>query len=83
MNRTYLNKTKSPEEIMKEVSELNNYDLDKIKALIKELELIINNKVIGDQLLRNLDNIHKDIGILKDRVIETYIRLLKQGQQIF
>ena len=83
MNRTYLNQTKSPEEIMKEVSELNNYDLDKIKALIKELELIINNKVIGDQLLRNLDNIHKDIGILKDRVIETYIRLLKQGQQIF
>ena len=83
MNRTYLNKTKSPEEIMKEVSELNNYDLDKIKALIKELELITDNKVIGDQLLRNLDNIYKDIGTLKDRVIETYIRLLKQGQQIF
>ena len=83
MNRTYINQTKSPEEIMKEVSELNNYDLDKIKALIKELELIIANKVIGDQLLRNLDNIHKDIGTLKDRVIETYIRLLKQGQQIF
>ena len=83
MNRTYINQTKSPEEIMKEVSELNNYDLDKIKALIKELELIIANKVIGDQLLRNLDNIHKDIGILKDRIVETYIRLLKQGQQIF
>ena len=83
MNRTYLNQTKSPEEIMKEVSELNNYDLDKIKALIKELELITDNKVIGDQLLRNLDNIYKDIGTLKDRVIETYIRLLKQGQQIF
>jgi len=82
MKRTYLNKTKSPEEIMREVSELNNYDLDKIKGLIKELEIITENKVIGDQLLRNLDNIHKDIGILKDRVVETYIRLLKQGYEI-
>jgi adenylate cyclase class IV len=82
MKRTYLNKTKSPEEIMREVSELNNYDLDKIKGLIKELEIITENKVIGDQLLRNLDNIYKDIGILKDRVVETYIRLLKQGYEI-
>jgi adenylate cyclase class IV len=82
MKRTYINKTKSPEEIMREVSELNNYDLDKIKGLIKELEIITENKVIGDQLLRNLDNIYKDIGILKDRVVETYIRLLKQGYEI-
>jgi hypothetical protein len=83
MNRTPLKKVKTPIEIMHEASELNNYDLDKLKGLIKELELISENKVIGDQLLRSLDNIHKDIGILKDRVVETYIRLLKQGQQIF
>jgi hypothetical protein len=83
MNRTPLKKVKTPIEIMHEASELNNYDLDKLKGLIKELELISENKVIGDQLLRSLDNIHKDVGILKDRVIETYIRLLKQGQQIF
>jgi hypothetical protein len=83
MNRTPLKKVKTPIEIMHEASELNNYDLDKLKGLIKELELISENKVIGDQLLRSLDNIHKDVGILKDRVVETYIRLLKQGQQIF
>jgi len=83
MNRIPLKKVKTPEEILHEASELNNYDLDKIKGTIKELEMIIENKTIGDQLLRNLDNIHKDIGILKDRIIETYIRLLKQGQQIF
>tara|TARA_Y100001951_G_scaffold104053_1_gene114521 strand:- start:862 stop:1113 length:252 start_codon:yes stop_codon:yes gene_type:complete len=82
MKRTYINQTKSPEEIIQEVSELNNYDLDKIKGLIKELELITENKGIGDQLLRNLDNIHKDIGSLKDRVIETYIRLLKRNYEI-
>ena len=82
MKRTYINQTKSPEKIMQEVSELNNYDLDKIKGLIKELELITENKGIGDQLLRNLDNIHKDIGSLKDRVIETYIRLLKRNYEI-
>tara|TARA_R100001143_G_C3244904_1_gene80859 strand:+ start:199 stop:450 length:252 start_codon:yes stop_codon:yes gene_type:complete len=82
MKRTYINQTKSPEKIMQEVSELNNYDLDKIKGLIKELELITENKGIGDQLLRNLDNIYKDIGTLKDRVTETYIRLLKRSYEI-
>ena len=82
MKRTYINQTKSPEEIIQEVSELNNYDLDKIKGLIKELELITENKGIGDQLLRNLDNIYKDIGTLKDRVTETYIRLLKRSYEI-
>jgi len=83
MNRISLKKVKTPEEIIHEASELNTYDLDKIKGTIKELEMIIENKTIGDQLLRSLDNIHKDIGILKDRIVETYIRLLKQGQQIF
>ena len=82
MKRTYINQTKSPEKIMQEVSELNNYDLDKIKGLIKELELITENKGIGDQLLRNLDNIYKDIGTLKDRVTVTYIRLLKRSYEI-
>ena len=82
MKRTYINQTKSPEKIMQEVSELNNYDLDKIKGLIKELELITENKGIGEQLLRNLDNIYKDIGTLKDRVTETYIRLLKRSYEI-
>ena len=83
MNRISLGKkVKSPEDIMLEVSQLNNYDLDKIKGSMKELEMIIENNVIGDQLLRNLDNIHKDIGTLKDRVVETYIRLLKQGYEI-
>ena len=83
MNRIPLKRVKTPEEIMHEASELNNYDLDKIKGVMKELEFIVENKVIGDELMRNLDNIHKDIGTLKERVIETYIRLLKQGQQIF
>ena len=32
--------------------------------------------------MRTLDNIYKDIGALKDRVIETYISLLKQGYEI-
>jgi hypothetical protein len=80
--RSNISHIKSPEDIRREVAELNNYDLDKINALIKELELITQNKSIGDQLVRNLDNIYKDIGILKDRVIETYIRLLKQGYKI-
>ena len=83
MNRIHLKKVKTPEEIIHEASKLNNYDLDKIKGAIKELELIMENKIIGDQLIRSLDNIHKDIGTLKDCVVETYIRLLKQGQQIF
>ena len=83
MNRLPLKNVKSPEAIRLEAAQLNNYDLDRIKSTIKELEMIIENKVIGDQLLRSLDNIHKDVGILKDRVVETYIRLLKQGQQIF
>jgi hypothetical protein len=80
--RSNISQIKSPEEIRREVGELNNYDLDKIKALIKELELITQNKSIGDQLVRNLDNIYKDIGTLKDRAVETYIRLLKQGYKI-
>ena len=82
MNRIPLKKVKTPEEIMREASELNNYDLDKIQSLIKELEFITNNKIIGSQLMRTLDNIYKDIGALKDRVIETYISLLKQGYEI-
>ena len=82
MNRIPLKKVKTPEEIMREASELNTYDLDKIKSLTKELEFINENKSIGSQLMRTLDNIHKDIGTLKDRVIETYIRLLKQGYEI-
>jgi len=82
MNRIPLKTVKSPEEIYLEAAQLNSFDLDKIKGLIKELEVITENKVIGDQLLRNLDNIHKDVGTLKDRVIETYIRLLKQGYEI-
>jgi tetrahydromethanopterin S-methyltransferase subunit G len=83
MKRIPLKNVKTPAEVMHEASQLNNYDFENIKGSIKELELILENNVIGDQLLRSLDNIHKDIGILKDRVIETYIRLLKQGQQIF
>ena len=82
MNKIPLKTVKSPEELMLETAKLNNFDLDKIKGSIKELEMIIENNVVGDQLIRNLDNIHKDIGTLKDRVIETYIRLLKQGYEI-
>ena len=82
MNRTPLKKIKSPDDIMLEACKLNNYDFDKIKGSIKELELILENNMIGEQLLRNLDNIHKYIGTLKDRVIETYISLLKQGYEI-
>ena len=82
MNRIPLKTVKSPEEIYLEAAQLNSFDLDKIKGLIKELEVITENKVIGDQLLRNLDNIQKDVSTLKDRVIETYIRLLKQGYEI-
>ena len=67
---------------MVEAGKLNNYDFERIKGSIKELELILENNVIGDQLIRSLDNIHKDIGTLKDRVVETYIRLLKQGYEI-
>jgi len=82
MNKIPLKTVKSPEELMLETAKLNNFDLDKIKGSIKELEMIIENNVVGDQLIRNLDNIHKDISTLKDRVIETYIRLLKQGYEI-
>ena len=82
MNKIPLKHVKSPEEIRLEVTKLNNYDLEKIKGTIKELEMIQENSVVGDQLLRNLDNIHKDIGTLKDRVIETYIRLLKRSYEI-
>ena len=82
MNKISLKKVKSPEEIMLEACKLNNYDFDKIKGSIRELELVLENNVIGDQLLRNLDNIHKDIGALKDRVTETYIRLLKRSYEI-
>ena len=83
MKRVPLKKTKTAEEILYEASKFNNYDIENIKGIIKELEMISENNVIGDQLLRSLDNISKDIDGLKDRVIETYIRLLKQGQQIF
>ena len=82
MNRTPLKKIKSPDDIMLEACKLNNYDFDKIKGSIKELEMILENNVIGDQLLRSLDNIHKDMGALKDRVTETYIRLLKRSYEI-
>ena len=82
MNRIPLKTVKSPEEIILEAAKLNNYDIEKIKGSIKELELVLENNIIGEQLLRNLDNIHKDMGTLKDRVIETYIRLLKQGYEI-
>ena len=82
MNRTSIKNTKSPEDVIIEAGKLNNYDFERIKGSIKELELIIENNTIGDQLLRSLDNIHKDIGTLKDRVIETYISLLKQGYEI-
>jgi hypothetical protein len=82
MNRIPLKKVKTPEEISLEAAKLNNYDVDKVKGILKELELIIENNIIGEQLLRNLDNIYKDIGTLKDRVVETYIRLLKQGYEI-
>ena len=82
MNRIPLKTVKSPEEISLEAAKLNSFDLDKIKGLINELEVITENKVIGDQLLRNLDNIQKDVSTLKDRVVETYIRLLKQGYEI-
>ena len=82
MKKILLNNVKTPKDIMLEAAKLNNYDFEKIKGSIKELEMIIENNVIGDQLLRNLDNIHKDIGTLKDRVVETYIRLLKQGYEI-
>jgi hypothetical protein len=83
MKRIALKKVKTKEDLVREASELNNYDIENIKGIIKELEMITENNVIGDQLLRSLDNISKDIDGLKDRVIETYIRLLKQGQQIF
>jgi|10_taG_2_1085330.scaffolds.fasta_scaffold06401_3 hypothetical protein len=83
MKRIALKKVKTKEDLVREASELNNYDIENIKGIIKELEIITENNVIGDQLLRSLDNISKDIDGLKDRVIETYIRLLKQGQQIF
>jgi hypothetical protein len=82
MNKIPLKKVKSPEELMLEAAKLNNFDFEKIKGSIKELELVLENNVIGDQLLRNLDNIYKDIGILKDRVTETYIRLLKRGYEL-
>ena len=83
MKRIALKKVKTKEDIIREASELNNYDIENIKGIIKQLEIITENNVIGDQLLRSLDNISKDINGLKDRVIETYIRLLKQDQQIF
>jgi len=83
MKRIALKKVKTKEDLVREASELNNYDIENIKGIMKELEMVTENVVIGDQLLRSLDNISKDIDGLKDRVIETYIRLLKQGQQIF
>ena len=83
MKRIPLKKIKTDEELRYEASKLNNYDLEKIKGIIKELEMVTENSVVGDQLLRSLDNISKDIDGLKDRVIETYIRLLKQGQRVF
>ena len=83
MKRITLKKVKTKEDLVREASELNNYDIENIKGIIKELEMITENNAIGDQLLRSLDNISKDINGLKDRVIETYIRLLKQDQQIF
>jgi hypothetical protein len=83
MNRINLKKVKTAEDIKLEASKLNNYDIEKIKGLTKQLESIIENNVIGDDLLRSLDNISKDIEGLKDRVTETYIRLLKRGQQIY
>ena len=82
MNRIPLKTVKSPEEIHLEAAKINSFDLDNIKGSIKELESVIENHVIGDHLIRNLDNIHKDMGTLKDRVIETYIRLLNQGYEI-
>ena len=83
MKRIALKKVKTKEDLVREASELNNYDIENIKGIMKELEMITENNAIGDQLLRSLDNISKDINGLKDRVIETYIRLLKQDQQIF
>tara|TARA_Y100001951_G_C11159957_1_gene194185 strand:- start:289 stop:540 length:252 start_codon:yes stop_codon:yes gene_type:complete len=83
MKKIPLKQVKTPEDLKREASQLNQYDSDRIKGSIKELESIIENNVIGDDLLRSLDNISKDIGALKDRVTETYIRLLKQGQQIY
>jgi hypothetical protein len=83
MNRIPLKKVKTSEDIKLEASKLNDYDVERIKGSIKELETIMENKIIGDELLRSLDNISKDIESLKDRVTETYIRLLKQGQQIY
>ena len=83
MKRITLKKVKTKEDLVREASELNNYDIENIKGIIKELEIITENNAIGDQLLRSLDNISKDINGLKDIVIETYIRLLKQDQQIF
>ena len=82
MNKIPLKHVKSPEQIILEVTELNNYDMDKLNGAIKELEMIKENSIVGDQLLRNLDNIYKDIGSLKDRVTETYIRLLKRSYEI-
>ena len=82
MNKITLKTVKSPQDLMLEAAKLNNYDLDKIKGSIKELEMILENNVIGDHLLRSLDNIHKDMGALKDRVTETYIRLLKRSYEI-
>ena len=83
MSRIPLKKVKTPEEIRHEASKLNSYDLEKIRGIVKELEVVIENNTIGDELVRSLDNISKDIEGLKDTVIETYIRLLKQGQRIF
>ena len=82
MNKIPLKNVKSPEQLRLEVTQLNSYDFEKIKGSIKELEMILENNVIGDQLLRSLDNIYKDIGTLKDRVTETYIRLLKRSYEI-
>ena len=83
MNKIPIKKVKTSEDLKLEASKLNSYDFEKIRGAIKELEFILDNNVIGDQLIRNLDNLSKDIEAMKDRAIETYIRLLKQGQQIF
>ena len=53
MNRISLKTVKSPEEIILEAAKLNNYDIEKIKGSIKELELVntqCENCIIEDPL---------------------------------
>jgi len=69
----------SKEQIQKELGKLTDTDLEKIKALALNLQMIINTREIDETLLKHIRNSGVELLIIYESIMAKMIRIYKRS----